>query len=109
MNERRIGRRQAIKMIGASVAVGTVTGCGGAVAHVARVVVRLPWKSISQVLKAVVNYADKILSIVVMVDTAQKELNASLSDDQANSLKSGGKLYLKTEDGKEYEIPFTSS
>ena len=108
MTEKRITRRQAIQLAGAAAIAGGMSGCGAA-ASAARVVISVAWKTITSVASAVVKYADKALTVVALVEEVRKTLNASLTEEQANSLRSGGKLYLKTEDGKEHEIPFTTS
>ena len=106
MNEHRIGRREALKVMGAAVVAGSVSGCG-AIAGAGRVVLSVAWKTITSVISAVLKHGDKVLTVVAMVEAVRKELSSTLTDEQANSLKSGGKLYLKPEDGKEHAIPYT--
>ena len=109
MNDRKMTRRQALVAGATGVLAGGVTGCGGSVAPtarvVARVVIRVAWPSIQRVIAAVVRRTDLIVKAIVA--TVERTLNAKLTSEQASSLKSGGQLYLRTEDGVEHEIPYT--
>jgi hypothetical protein len=108
MGEQRMGRRDALKMMGAAAVAGGVGGTSGCgvVAAAGRIVIDVAWKSLSRLVFAVFNFGEKILTVVALADEAEKRLSASVNDDQAKSLKGGAKLYLRTADGKEHEILF---
>ena len=105
MNDRKMTRRQALKAGAAGVLAGGVTGCG-AVVHAGRVVISVAWPSIQRVVAAIVRRGTSLV-VTAIVAAVERTLNATLSSEQASSLGGGGRLYLRTEDGVEHEIPYT--
>lgn len=107
MNDRKLTRRQVLKVGTATVLVGSVPGCGAVVTHAGRVVLSVAWPSIQRVVAAVVRRSTKQLIVTAIVDAVERTLNATLTSGQASSLSNGGRLYLRTQDGVEHEIPYT--
>ena len=105
MNDRKLTRRQALKAGTTAVLVGSIPGCG-AVAHAGRVVLSVAWPSIQRVVSAIVRRSTNLV-VTALVAAVERTLNATLSSEQASTLGTGGKLYLRTEDGVEHEIPYT--
>jgi hypothetical protein len=105
MSDKRITRRQAIKVAGAAVIAGGVSGCG-AVASAGQVVISVAWKTIEKVVSAIVSKAGRLV-VKAIVAGVEKLLEATLSSSQVATLDKGAKLFLRTEDGVEHEIPFT--
>lgn len=105
MTNRTMTRRQALQVATVGVLAGGVSGCGAA-ASAGRVVVSVAWPTISRVLSAIVRRAGSLI-VKALVGAVERTLNASLTSQQVSSLLNGGKLFLRTEDGVEHEIPFT--
>jgi hypothetical protein len=102
----RITRRQAIKVAGAAIIASSMPGCGAAV-PAARVVISVAWRAIAQVLSCVLKFGDKALTLIAIVEGAQRTLDVALSTEQRNALNNGGKLIIRTEDGVEHEVAYT--
>lgn len=105
MNDQKLTRRQALKVGAVGVLAGGVAGCGAA-AYAGRVVISVAWPSIQRVVAAVVRRSTNLI-VWAIVAAVERTLNATLTSEQASSLGSGGRLYLRTEDGVEHEIPCT--
>ncbi len=114
--ERKMSRREVlVAAAGAFVAV-SATGCGamktGAkaaakarakAAEVGRVVVRVAWRTIGQIVSAVIREGGRLV-IVAMVEGIRREIAASLNETQATSLQEGGTLILRSRDGTEHSV-----
>ncbi|MBX9679219.1 MAG: hypothetical protein K2X38_10685 [Gemmataceae bacterium] len=105
MNDRKMTRRQVLKVGAVSVFAGGVSGCG-AVAHAGRVVISVAWPSIQRVVAAMFRRGGSLV-VTAIVAAVERTLNASPTSEQASSLRSGGHLFLRTEDGVEHQIPYT--
>lgn len=101
MNKRRIGRREALQLMGATVAASGITGCAAA----GRVVLSVAWRTITKVVSAVFEYGDKALTVVAIVEKIQEWTSVPVDNPRdAKLLMDGAKLYLKTTDGQEHEV-----
>jgi hypothetical protein len=111
MRKQRLNRRSFLQAAGAAVALGAA-GCGGATAPVAptvaeavRIVIQVSWKYLTKLLEAVIHRGGELV-VRALVDEAVQEIKAQLSYEQQKDLGKGAKLILRTEDGKEHEVPF---
>lgn len=101
-------RRAFFLSVGAGAAAAGLGGCHPAapIGQVARVVISVGWKYLSKLLKAVLTDNGEVI-LTALVGEATEEIKAQLTSEQHRDLAKGGKLILRTEDGKEHEITFT--
>jgi len=105
VSDQKLTRRHALSVGAVGVLASGVAGCG-AVDQAGRVVISIAWPSIQRVVTAVLRRRTNLI-VTAVVAAIQRTLNATLTSEQASSLGSGGRLYLRTEDGVEHEIPYT--
>jgi hypothetical protein len=102
MPERKISRRDIIKIIGGGIFVSTIplTGCAAAT-----VIVRIA-PTLLRVGDVLLRVADGILTIQGIVALGSQVLDHQVSASEANSLKNGANLIIEDGSGKQFISAF---
>lgn len=102
MSGKPITRRHALFLSGATIAGLSVPGCDKATQQAIREIVKLlPWaRAIITTLSVIVDLVGLVLKVSAIVNGKPETLEITLTQQEVETLRSGGKVVIQSSDGK---------
>ena len=104
---KQIGRREALIALCGFPLLGTLSGCNSSAGKKAVKIVVVVAKKLFKIVSVGIDLAELAVEIKAIIDGKEETIHARITADEAAALNNGGRLVIKSGDGKEFPVEYS--